>query len=86
MFACDLGFNGKALLCNFFCCFVFHFREIMHAKMQVFLNQPWRQMHALLILLFGKTKALFEKDTASKKTVLLHTSFVENESESSKLK
>ena len=34
---CDLGFNWKTLPCNFFCCFVFRFREIMHAKMQVFL-------------------------------------------------
>ena len=30
----------------------------MHAKMQVFLNQPWLQMHASLILLFGKKQKL----------------------------
>ena len=35
--------------------------------MQVFLNQPRQQMHASLILLFGKTKALFGKDDARKK-------------------
>ena len=38
----------------------------MHAKVQVFLNQSWRQMHALLILLFGKTRALFGKETTRK--------------------
>ena len=31
----------------------------MHAKVQVSLNQPRRQIRASLILLFGKTKALF---------------------------
>ena len=36
--------------------------------MQVLLNQSWQQMRASLILLFGKTKALFGKDTARKKT------------------
>ena len=36
----------------------------MHAKVQVFLNRPWSQM----ILLFGKTKALFGQDTARKKS------------------
>ena len=39
----------------------------MHAKLQVFLYQPWRQMYIALILLFGKIKALFGKDAASKK-------------------
>ena len=34
--------------------------------MQVFLNQPGRQMRASLILLFGKTKPLFGKDTVRK--------------------
>ena len=53
---------------NFFCGFVFRFREITHAKVQVFLNQPWRQMRASLIPLFGKTKALFGKDPARQKT------------------
>ena len=79
IFACDLGLNGKTLPHNFFCCFVFRFQEI-------FLNQPWQQMHASLILLFGKTKAFFGKDTARKKTAFLHTLFVENERETSKLK
>ena len=64
---------------NFFCCFVFRFREI-------FFNQHWRQMRASLILLFGKTKGFFGKDTARKKTAFLHTLFVENERETSKLK
>ena len=54
--------------------------------MQVFLNQPWRQMCASSILLFGKTKALFGKDATRKKTVFMHTLFVENERETSKLK
>ena len=43
-------------------------------------------MRALLILLFGKTKVFFGKDTARKKTAFLHTLFVENERETSKLK
>ena len=64
---------------NFFYRFVLHFGEI-------FLNQRWRQMRASLILLFGKTKAFFGKDTARKKTAFLHTLFVENERETSKLK
>ena len=79
IFACDLGLNRKTLSRNFFCCFVFRFREI-------FFNQHWRQMRASLILLFGKTKAFFGKDTARKKTAFLHTLFVENERETSKLK
>ena len=54
--------------------------------MQVFLNQPWRQMHASMILLFGKTKALFGKEAARKKLRFLHTIFVEYERETSKLK
>ena len=60
IFACDLGLNRKTLSHNFFCCFVVRFREI-------FFNQHWRQMRASLILLFGKTKAFFGKDTARKK-------------------
>ena len=79
IFACDLGLNRKTLSHNFFCCFVFRFRKI-------FFNQHWRQMRASLILLFGKTKAFFRKDTARKKTAFLHTLFVENERETSKLK
>ena len=79
IFACDLGLNRKTLSRNFFCCFVFRFREI-------FFNQHWRQMRASLILLFGKTKAFFGKDTAREKTAFLHTLFVENERETSKLK
>ena len=43
-------------------------------------------MRAALILLFGKTKAFFGKDTARKKTAFLHMLFVENERETSKLK
>ena len=79
IFACDLGLNRKTLSGNFFYCFGFRFREI-------FFNQHWRQMRASLILLFGKTKAFFGKDTARKKTAFLHTLFVENERETSKLK
>ena len=79
VFACDLVLNGKRLPRNFFCCFVFRFQEI-------FLNQHWQQMHASLILLFGKTKAFFGKDTARKKTAFLHTLFMENERETGKLK
>ena len=79
IFACDLGLNGKTLPRNFFCCFVFRFQEI-------FLNQHWQQMRASLILLFGKTKAFFGKDTARKNTAFLHTLFVEKERETSKLK
>ena len=73
--------------CNFFGCFVFGFREITHAKVQVFLNQPWRQMRASLIPLIGKTKALLGKDATRKKTAFLHIKlFVENDRETSKLK
>ena len=54
--------------------------------MQVFLNQLWWQMRASLILLFGKTKTLFGKDAARKKTVFKHTLFVENERETSEPK
>ena len=55
--------------------------------MQVFLNQPGQQIRTLLlILLFGKTKVFFGKDAARKKTAFLHTLFVENERETSKLK
>ena len=79
VFACDLGLNRKTLSHNFFCCFVFRFREI-------FFSQHWRQMCASLILLFGKTKAFFGKDIARKKTAFLHTLFVEKERETSKLK
>ena len=43
-------------------------------------------MRASLILLFGKTKAFFGKDTARKKTAFLHTLFLENERGTSKLK
>ena len=78
IFACDLGLNRKTLSCNFFCCFVFRFREI-------FFNQHWEQMHASLVLLFGKTKGFFGKDTARKKAAFLHTLFMENERETSKL-
>ena len=79
IFACDLGLNRKTLSRNSFCCFVFRFREI-------FFNQHWRQMRTSLILLFGKTKAFFGKDTARKTTAFLHMLFVENERETSKLK
>ena len=58
----------------------------MQAKVEVFLNQPWRQMHATVILLFSKTKVLFGKDAARKRSAVLHTLFVENEKETSKLK
>ena len=53
--------------------------------MQVFLNQPWRQMSAWLIILLGKTKALFGKDDARKKIAFLHMLFVENERQTSEL-
>ena len=79
IFACDLGLNRKTLSGNFFCCFGFRFQEI-------FFNQHWRQMRASLILLFGKTKAFFGKDTARKKSAFLHTLFVESERDTSKLK
>ena len=46
---------------NFFCCFVFRFREITHGKMQVFLNQPWWQMHASLISIVWKNKSFVWK-------------------------
>ena len=79
IFACDLGLNRKTLPRKFSCCSVFRFQEIL-------LNQHWQQMRTSLILLFGKTKAFFGKDTARKKTAFLHTSFMEKERETSKLK
>ena len=79
IFACDLGLNGKTLPRIFFCCFVFRFPEI-------YLSQHWRPMRASLILLFGNTKAVFGKGIARKKNAFLHTLFVENERETSKLK
>ena len=54
--------------------------------MHVFLNQERQQIRASLILLFGKTKALFGKDADKKKTVFLNTLFGENERENSELK
>ena len=39
----------------------------MHAKVQVFLNQPWRQMRALLNLLFGKDKSFVWKECHQEK-------------------
>ena len=61
IFVCDLGLNKKTLPCNFFYAgLLLVFSEIMHTKLQVFLNRPWRQMRTSLIPLFGK-------DTARKK-------------------
>ena len=48
--------------------------------------QPWRQMRASLILLFGKTKALFGKDAAQKKLRFCIRYFLENERETSEPK
>ena len=79
IFACDLGLNGKTFPRIFFCCFAFRFPEI-------YLNQRWRPVRASLIVLFGNTKAVFGKDTARKNNAFLHTLFVENERETSKLK
>ena len=58
----------------------------MHAKVQVFVNPPWRQMCASLILLFGKAKALFGKNAAREKGTVLHTLFLKNETETNELK
>ena len=44
--------------------------------MEVFVNQPWRQMRTLLVLMFGKTKALFGKDGIRQKNAFLQTLFV----------
>ena len=54
--------------------------------MQVFPNQPWQQIRTSLILLFGKTKALFGTNATKKENVFLHTLFVESERETSKQK
>ena len=43
-------------------------------------------MRASLILLFGKQKLSLERTPPGKKTAFLHTLFVENERETSKLK
>ena len=82
-----LDLTGKHCNVIFSAVFVFRLREITHAKMQVFLNQPWREMRTSLILLFGKTKALFGKDAARKKNcVFAYIKVVENERETSELK
>ena len=44
------------------------------------------QMCTSLILLFGKTKALFGKDATRKNSAFLHMLLVENGRETSKLK
>ena len=45
----------------------------MHAKMQVFLNQPRWQISALLILLFGRKKKLcLERMPPGEKSAFLH--------------
>ena len=77
---------GKHCPVSFFAVLFFIFREITHAKVQVFLNQPWWQMCASLISLFLRTKSLFGKDAARKNSVFLHMSFVENKRETSELK
>ena len=54
--------------------------------MQVFLNQPWRQMHNSLILIVWKNKGLiidWRGCHQEKKPAVLHTLFVENETETS---
>ena len=82
MFACDLGFNRKTLLCNFFGCFVFRFREITHAKMQVFLVANARFTDSIV----WKNKGFVWKDPVKKHTAFLHMLFMENKRETSKLK
>ena len=85
-FGCDLGLNGKTSPHHFFPYFVFSFREITHAKLQVFLNQPWQQMHTFADSIVWKNKSLFGKDATRKETVFLRTLFVENKRETSKQK
>ena len=79
IFACDLGLNRKTLSRNFFCCFVFRFREI-------FFNQHWRQNARLADSIVWKNKSFLWKGHRQEKTAFLHTLFVENERETSKLK
>ena len=79
IFACDLGLNRKTLSRNFFCCFVFCFREI-------FFNQHWRQNARFADSVVWKNKSFLWKGHRQEKTAFLHTLFVENERETSKLK
>ena len=79
IFACDLGLNRKTLSRNFFCCFVFRFREI-------FFNQHWRQNARFADSIVWKNKSFLWKGHCQEKTAFLHTLFVENERETSKLK
>ena len=82
---CDLGFNRKTLLCNFFNCFVFHFQEITHAKMQVFLVANVR--FADSIVWKNKLKLSLERTPRGKTLRFCVTMlFVENKRETSELK
>ena len=82
-----LDLTGKHYPVIFTVVLFFVFKGIMHAKMQVFLNQLWRQMHASLILLFGKNKSqFFGKDLGRKKLRFLPMLFAENKIVTSTLK
>ena len=59
-----LDFVGKHCRVIFFCCFVFRFREIMHANMAA--NGRFADS------IVWKTKALFGKDSARKKLFFVH--------------
>ena len=62
----------------------------MHAKMHVFLNQPWQQnIYAHYndsVVWKNKLKLCLEKKSARKKTAVLQTLFGENERETSQQK
>ena len=63
------------------------FSGVLVFVLEKFLEPALAAMRTSVILLFGKTKAFFGKDTARiKKNCILHTLFPENERETSKLK
>ena len=78
IFACDLALNGNTLPRNFFLLFCFPFSSNF--------LEPALATNARFADSIGKTKAFFGKDTARTKTPFLHTLFLENERETSKLK
>ena len=60
IFACDLGLNRKTLSCNFFCSFVFRFREI-------FFNQHGGKCELRWFYCLEKQKLSLERTPPGKK-------------------
>ena len=75
------------VLCYFKMFQIFFWNNPLHSKVQVFLNQPWRQMHSSLILLFWQNKSCLERMPPGKKPAILRIMLiVENKRETSEQK